>query len=131
MALKLACGNDWGLEELLKACLAQVTNLAGTHPDLAWKVIRKTWAAAPAECGRKLTFEEKLKSTISVQDCTGTPVIGINVVLLDCECLACGTELPCNYSDVPLFQLAEQAFCYTTEDEWAFYVMDNYTGRAQ
>ena len=125
MTLVLSCGNDYGLLELLKRALAQHTSLAGPVDQLMWKVIRKTKADLPPECGRELTFAEKLKSAISITDCNGTNVVAINYVSESCECLRCGIDnIPCNESELPFEHLAKQAFCYTTDGEWAFYLGD-------
>lgn len=122
MALLMQCGTDWNLFDLLSAAIKQ--HITANVPDeFAWAIALRTKAEKPAECAGKMTLEEKLKSTVSIVECE-TNIVVINVVLEDCNCLDCGEELSCNTADMTFEQKMEQTLCYTTDGEWAFYLLD-------
>lgn len=122
MTLLLGCGMNSTLEELISQCIKEHNTIQGDVDNWALAVVQKTKADAPADCGTKLTFEEKLKQAISI-NCADN-IVALNVVIEQCSCLSCGDELPCNTADLPLADKLKQAMCYTTDNEWAFYFID-------
>lgn len=124
MALEFLCGQDKGLFELLAACIAQHNTLAGPVDGWAWKIVQKTKADYPDMCGREMSMEEYWKSAISIVECVAGNYIAINVVIEDCDCLTCGDELPCHTADMDIADKVKRTFCYTTDGEWALYLLD-------
>ena len=120
----MQCGTDYNLFDLLSAAIKQHNSLAGIPDNWAWAVALRTKAATPDECGSEMTWEEKLKSCISIVECRHGNVVVVNIVLEDCACLICGSELPCNSADMDFFDKFKLTFCYTTDGEWALYLLN-------
>jgi hypothetical protein len=120
----MQCGTDYNLFDLLSAAIKQHNTLAGIPDNWAWGISLKTKADMPAECSGKMTLEEKLKSTVSIEECRAGNIVVVNVVLEDCSCLTCGEELPCITSDMKFEDKLEQTLVYTTDGEWAFHLLD-------
>ena len=123
MTLAMGCGTDWNLFDLLSAAIKQYT-AGGIDNEWAWGVSLKTRADKPAECAGKMTLEEKVKSTVSLQECRDGNIVVVNVVMTDCNCLSCGEELPCFTSDMTFEDKLEMTLVYTTDGEWAFHLLD-------
>lgn len=121
--LLLACGLGQTMEELLSAAIKQHLTIAGITDYYAWAVVSKT-KATTAECGKQLTLEEKIKQTVSIVNCPLGDVVAINVVYEACECLSCGDELPCNVTDIPFDEKVNRTLVYTTDGEWAWYILN-------
>jgi hypothetical protein len=120
MSLAMICGADQTVNELLAAAIKEVT----VNANWGWAIVKKTKAADPVQCGKQLTLSEKIKSTVSITDCGGVSLIAINVVELSCDCLNCGEELACNVSDLPFEQKVAKTLCYTSDGEWAWYLLN-------
>ncbi len=115
MSLVNSCGHDYALDELIKATIGVAT--ANGHKFV--KVTVKTEAPFP-ECSKHPSFEEKLKGAISIVVCPEGNYIAINTIEIpNCDCLICGTDIPCNEADLPVDKLLVQCFGYTTDGEWA------------
>jgi len=82
------------------------------------------------ECGAKWTLEEKLRSAVSLNCEDNIPALN-SVDMGECACLSCGTEIPCNMSDLTFEQKLERTLAYTNEGEWAFRTGTIAGGRGQ
>ena len=90
--------------------IAYVTKRLDTQPNL---------------CGKEMTLEEKIKSTIS-QNCI-TNTLAINVVIETDACLTSGNELPCNTVDMTFEERLAKTIVLTTDGDYAF-LLTNITG---
>ena len=114
MALAMLCGGDYGLLELITATIKERT------ADGAWFIaISIKTEDTINECGRKMTTAEKIKSSISILECPGGNIVVLNVLTTECECLNCGTEIPCHDADLSFDEKINRVFGYTTDGEWA------------